>query len=333
MHSHLLVACFLTIQSSAPPPRLEGEALERAVDELAKLISDNYVFADVGAQVAEHLHARLIEGAYETTDLETLAARLGADLRSVNGDRHLRVSVVPARSPSEPSADELRRREREEERQSNHGFARLEILQGNVGYLDLRGLDDAGSEEARTPAAQTAIAVMRFFANADALVIDLRQNHGGTPSMTQLLCSYFFAEPTLLNTFEWRGQAEREELWTFAEVAGERLADVPLYVLTSPVTFSGAEGFAYHLQAQKRATVVGARTGGGAHPGSTHSFGGGALAVFVPNGRAINPITESNWEGKGVQPDVEVVAEQALDVALARAREELRTRRAAPGAR
>jgi hypothetical protein len=332
MLSPLLVACSLAVQSPAPPQRLEGEALERAVDELARLVEERYVFADVGKAIGERLRQRLWEGAYETPDLDALAARLTADLRSVNDDRHLGVHRLPPRAGGEPSPEELRRNAAEE-RRSNHGFQKLEILDGNVGYLDLRGFRDAGTETERTEAGETAAAALRFFANADALVIDLRQNGGGHPSMIQLLLSYFFAEPTLINTFEWRGREEREEYWTYAEVPGPRLTELPLYVLTSSATFSAAEEFAYDVKCLGRATLVGARTGGGAHPGGTHPFADGALAVFVPNGRAINPYTDTNWEGTGVEPDVEVPAERALEVALAKARARLRAGAGAAPAR
>jgi len=64
----------------------------------------------------------------------------------------------------------------------------------------------------------------------------------------------------------------------------------------------------------KRATLVGETTGGGANPGGpvrlTEHFD-----VFIPAGRAISPITKTNWEGTGVKPDVEVPKELALKTA------------------
>src|SRR5262249_31347733 len=84
-----------------------------------------------------------------------------------------------------------------------------------------------------------------------------------------------------------------------------------VYVLTSARTFSAAEEFTYNLQAQKRATVVGETTGGGAHPGGTRPINE-HFAMFVPTGRAINPITKTNWEGTGVKPDVAADADEAL---------------------
>ena len=111
---------------------------------------------------------------------------------------------------------------------------------------------------------------------------------------------------------------------------GKRLTDVPLYVLTSGRTFSAAEEFSYDLKCLKRATLVGERTGGGAHPGDVHEIEG-LLGVFIPDGRAINPVTGTNWEGVGVEPDLAVAAPQALDAALREAHKAAAGRRTRGG--
>jgi hypothetical protein len=164
-------------------------------------------------------------------------------------------------------------------------------------------------------AAEPAAAAMNFLANTDALIIDLRQNGGGGPQSVVLLCSYLFdKKPVHLNDLYWRKGNRTEEFWTLKEVAGKRYLGRDVYLLTSRRTFSAAEEFAYDLQNLKRVTIVGERTGGGAHPG-----GGVPVAehfvVFIPSGRAINPITKTNWEGIGVKPDVEVAADKALETA------------------
>jgi hypothetical protein len=315
----LLTALALAPLSPAPglptsaDTRLEGEALAAAIEELATLVSERYVFPEDGARIAARLRERLWEGAYEDVALEALCRRLTGDLQSVNGDRHLNAYPLPADAGERPDPETLRLRQAEQARQGNHGFERVEILPGNVGLLVLNGFADAAV------AGDTARGAMAFLANVDALVIDLRQNGGGDPSMIQLLCSHFFAERTLLNTFEWRGREGREEYWTTTEVAEKKLVDVPLFVLTSRGTFSAAEEFAYDLRCLERARLFGERSGGGAHPGDVHPVAG-VLQVFVPNGRAINPLTGTNWEGVGVEPHVEVPAEKALDAALVEAR-------------
>ena len=97
-------------------------------------------------------------------------------------------------------------------------------------------------------------------------------------------------------------------------VPGKKFVAKDVYVLTSKRTFSAAEEFTYNLQTQKRATIVGETTGGGAHPGGPQPIND-HFAVWVPSGRAANPVTKTNWEGTGVKPDIEVPADQALKTA------------------
>ena len=301
---------------SQPADELEPEQLEQLINSLAELIEQTYIFEDVAKSIGERLRQQLWDGRYEGISLETLAGRLTQDLRSVNNDLHLSARpVTPAdQTLNDLNPEELERRFLERARRSNYGFAKVEILQGNVGYLDLRGFTNTrlGGE--------TAVAAMGFLANVDALIIDLRQNGGGSPSMVQLLTSYFFEEPTHLNSFQNRGQEQIDQFWTLPHVPGKKLVDTPLFVLTSPRTFSAAEEFAYNLKNLERATIVGQTTGGGAHPGGTHLVGG-LLDVFVPDGRAINPITGTNWEGTGIEPHVAVQGGAALDEAWRLARE------------
>jgi len=191
----------------------------------------------------------------------------------------------------------------------NHGFAKVERLPGNIGYLEFLNFMD---EEL---GADTVAAAMNFINGTDALIIDMRRNGGGNPAMVALVCSYLFGnEPVHLNDLYWREGNRTEEFWTKKDVAGKRYLNKDVYVLTSKRTFSGAEEFTYNLKNLKRATIVGETTGGGAHPGGgfriNEHFG-----MFVPTGRAISPITKTNWEGTGVTPDISVPADQALHVA------------------
>jgi retinol-binding protein 3 len=162
---------------------------------------------------------------------------------------------------------------------------------------------------------------MGFLAGSDALIIDLRDNGGGNPSMIQLLASYLLKpdHKTLLNSFYIRKGDRTEQYWTAPWVPGPRLSEAPLYVLTSKRTFSAAEEFTYDLQSLKRATIVGETTGGGAHPEEEHLVAGYPVVMSLPFGRAVNPITGTNWEGTGVAPDVPAAAAEALAVAHSRA--------------
>jgi C-terminal processing protease CtpA/Prc len=191
----------------------------------------------------------------------------------------------------------------------NFGFQKVERLPGNVGYIELSGFLPA------EVGGDTAAAAMNFVANADALIIDVRKNGGGAPSMVALLCTYLFGpEPRHLNDLYFRPSDSTHQWWTMPYVPGKRFENKPVYVLTSKRTFSAAEEFTYNLKTQKRATIVGETTGGGANPGGMRPLGEN-FVMFVPSGRAINPITKTNWEGTGVTPDVPVTADLALKTA------------------
>jgi C-terminal processing protease CtpA/Prc len=203
-------------------------------------------------------------------------------------------------------------------KRSNFGFREVKILEGNIGYLDLRGFSDVAY------AGETAVAAMNFLSNSDALIIDLRHNGGGSPRMIQLISSYLFgSEPVHLNNFYWRPTDTHSQTWTLPHVPGTRRPDRPVYVLTSKGTFSAAEEFSYNLKNLNRATLVGETTGGGAHPGGSVAATD-RFMVWVPTGRAINPITNTNWEGTGVSPHMDVPAGEALDTAYSHALESLR---------
>jgi C-terminal processing protease CtpA/Prc len=193
---------------------------------------------------------------------------------------------------------------------ANFGVNRVQVLPGNVGLFDLRGFFP------KEFSAASIAAAMSLLANTDALIIDLRENGGGEPATIALLCSYLFPAGSRihLNDIYDRPKNKTEQFWTDPNLPGPRYTGKPVYVLNSHRTFSGAEEFGYNMQTQKRATLVGETTGGGAHPGGLVALGSG-LVAFVPTGRAINPITGTNWEGVGVKPDMPTTAAAALQTA------------------
>jgi len=227
----------------------------------------------------------------------------------------LRVLFEPERIKNSitPTNEEIRLKQHKEklkeQRSNNFGFKEIKILDGNIGYLNLTDF------AAPSVAGDTITAAMKMLENSNAIIIDLRENGGGPPSMVQLLSSYFLPpEPTHLNSFYKRKGNFTKQFWSLPYVPGKRMPDTPLYLLTSSITFSAAEEFCYDLQQMKRATIVGENTVGGAHPGgritATKNFN-----VWTPTARAINPISNSNWEGVGINPDIKVPADRAFDAA------------------
>lgn len=317
----VLIAAYVVVppmKAQAPQPQADMtiDAATRAavIDVLLKELNDSYVFAETAKKMETDIRSRVAAKEYDsvTSSIE-FAKKLTADLQSISKDKHLRVrysqTVLPVRKERrEPSAEEIEQ-SKWFNRRVNFGFEKIERMNGNIGYIDLRGFND------EVAGAETVAAAMAFLQNTEALIFDLRQNGGGNPSMIQLISSYLFGDkPVHLNDLYWRKDNKTDEFWTKPEQAKIKFTNKDIYVLTSNYTFSGAEEFSYNLKNLRRATIIGETTGGGAHPGGSVRLGD-HFSAFVPVGRAINPISKTNWEGTGVEPDIKVPKEQALKIA------------------
>ena len=293
-------------------PALTSEPLpaREIVETALGLLRTFYVFPGQAGEAAAAIEASLGAGEYDGLDEDALAERLTTQLQEACHDKHLRVRTVP------PEQGRQRPERRPwERRPGNFGIYRVEWLDGNVGYLDLRGVADPGE------AGPAIAAAMELVSGTDALIIDLRRNHGGSPHAVVLWCSYFFpVGSTHLNDIFDATTGETRQFWSLAFVPGARYTGRPVYVLSSAETFSGGEDLCYTLQAQGRAEVVGETTGGGAHPTRTIPISA-TMSISVPHARSVNPVTGTNWQGTGVVPDIAVPAARAYDVAYRKALE------------
>lgn len=298
--------------SEAPDAPITAAERNEALDAIARALTEKYVFPDRAAEVVKSLRARRKRGDYDAIGTgQALATTLTKHINEVLKDAHFRVRFSKERLPErkqvdQPSEEELARYG-EFEKQVNGGFEKVERLPGNIGYVEVRSFGFPGR------GFEAATAAMGFLSETDALIVDVRRNGGGSPEAVAALCSHFFDEPVHLNDLYFRPQNTTRQFWT-APVAGKRYTGRPIYVLTSKNTGSAAEEFAYNLQNLKRATLVGEVTWGGAHPGDMVRLGD-HFSAFVPTGRAISPITKTNWEGVGVKPDIATPADDALRVA------------------
>jgi retinol-binding protein 3 len=294
--------------------KVDGAERQRVIDGITKNLNEFYVYPDLAQKMAETVRANQKRGDYESiTDPNAFANRLTKDLEAVSHDKHLRVDYSPVKLPPEEQPDQKPTPEQEAQfrkmlERTNCSFKQVEILPRNIGYLKFNAFPDP------TFCGATVVAAMNFLAHVDAIIFDLRENGGGDPSMVAMISSYLFDKPTHLNDLYNRKENSTTQYWTLPYVPGATLADKPAFVLTSKSTFSGAEEFTYNLKNLKRATIVGETTGGGAHPVAPHRIDD-HLMIGVPFARAVNPITKTNWEGTGVEPDVPVKAADALEKA------------------
>lgn len=300
-------------QDESKPATAEFKAA--AIDSISWAFNKTYVFEDVAKDIEKYLRRKLKKGEYDQFEtIDGFARQLTEDLQEVSHDRHLGVRYwsdqqVAESAQGDEDHDAAFKREFERNSRYNFQFKKLEVMDGNVGYMKLNGFNDTSFS------GPTAVAAMNFLAHTDALIIDLRDNGGGSPSLIQTIMAYLLEESTHLNSFYIRDGDSLEQFWSAPYVPGPSMKDVELYVLTSNRTFSAAEEFTYNVKNLERGTIVGETTGGGAHPVASYVFDDMNIMVRVSFGRAINPISGTNWEGTGVVPDIEVPADQALDVA------------------
>lgn len=299
-----------------------AEQRAAVISRATELLSANYVFRDRAERAVAEVHERARRGEYDAiTTPAQLAELLGRHLADATGDRHLHVKVgaEPVADPLTASSEtdgELAQLRRDAEAE-DFGIGKPRVLDGNVGYIAFRRFF-------RADLAGGALATaMQQLATTSALIVDLRECRGGDPAMSVLAASWFFdGRPRHWNDMVRRRDGTTTQFWTAAWLPGERYVDKPVYVLTAQRTFSAPESFAYELQQTRRATVVGEKTGGGAHPGAWFPIDD-RFAIFIPLSRYVSATSGGDWEGAGVQPDVVCGASEALErahrLALSRA--------------
>jgi hypothetical protein len=307
--SPLVLACAIAQLGAAaagPGAEIDAPIRKEVLDALARALESQYAVPDTAKRLAQAVRAKQASNAYKKiTAAPELARTVTDDLYAIAHDRHLRVgfSFAPLpQGPSGPPSPEFLK----EMRKLNGAIPKVEILDGNIGYMRVNGVPSV--ETARSAVA----AAFAFLHNTDALIIDNRGNGGGDPKTVAIYVSYLSeGEPYVVNTFHWRAGNRVEEFKTtdLGELAYG--AHKPVFVLASPRTFSGGEELTYDLQVLKRALVVGEVTGGGANPGGPVPLGH-QFFVNMPGGQAVNPVTGTNWEGVGVKPDIPVPAADAL---------------------
>ncbi len=258
-------------------------------------------------------------------DRQQLADALSAITLKTSGDQHLKVSVTTAsaQAPAMSDSDQVLLDQR-----LAYGLMAVRRLPGNIGYLKLRYFEQSAA------GAEIIEDAMGLLQHTDALIIDLRENTGGGGASDERLLGHLSAEPLTMAALHWRepdGRETVEQRKADVPASGPLYAGKPVYVLIANRTFSAAEEFAYDIQANKRGVLVGTRSRGGGNPSNRSPAPlGFGLAVFVPNGQAVHPLTGKGWEGVGVQPDVTTPPEGALTEAYRQALAAARPRVSTP---
>ena len=310
-------------QATRAPTAIDATVRRAVVDTIAAEVARLYVDADTGRLIGGHIRQRAASGAYNAvTDPAQFSEMLSADLRSINQDKHMSVQFDPQAKAPQVGADGIHLRGDTgapppevgaAERRQHYGIGRLDVLPGNVGYLDLRKF-------AESPAAHgAAVDALKYLETTDAIIIDLRRNGGGSGEMSNFLISHFTGSDSVLSLrIVNRSGNETIDRWTLATVPGPRRPDVPLYLLVSGGTASAAEDFAFVLHNMGRATLVGSRTAGAGHNVAFVDAGHGFVAG-ISFTRVSDPRSGREWERTGIEPDIATDADRALEVAQASA--------------
>jgi hypothetical protein len=260
------------------------ESQKAIIDKLAIEIRDRYLFKNGGQSLADTL--KVYKGKIkQTISVADFSEKITSLLRIKSNDSHLMFYYDSLKFKSYLlDESEKRKLEFEREKSINFGFTKVEILEGNLGYIQMVKFSDFSEDVAKKKIAS----IMNFVQHTNALIIDLRFNPGGQEETIKLFSSYFLLnkESNINNSDQYISK--------------------PIYILTSSGTFSAAEKFTSLLQKSKRAIIIGEKTIGGGHSGRSVSILDGFLA-FIPTGGE-----NDSLENVGVTPDYPVKESETL---------------------
>jgi retinol-binding protein 3 len=310
----------LTASAQNSNRKLSAQEQKQIIDKAFLLLRENYIFPKVIASMEPVLRKNYSEGKYANeSTTELFLKHLDTDLEGLSGDPHIDVFFDPVR------VQQIRKEEKDTSSKrkytdaflqraqyENFRMRKVERLDGNIGYLNFLSFVDTALSK------RTMQAAMDFLTNSNALIIDLRQNGGGDAAAVSFLLSYFLPDSTLIMEARNRDN-EIKKTFTGNDAAINKIKDeVPVYVLTGRRTSSAAEAFAYTLQSYKRAMIIGDTTHGEANPGYLFAVND-EMYMMIPVFENINPVTKTNWQGRGVYPDVVINTEKSLTMAYAKA--------------
>lgn len=303
----------LAIENQQDQERLTPSKQGKIVQLITSKLTQEYVFPEKAKEIALKLNQLQSSGHFNKfISSSEFSSELTKQLQTLSQDKHIQVEFNPEPLPLKQTEEMIKSREAEELamwRAHNFGFEKIERLPFNIGYLQLTAF---GPTKEVGPLLASA---MNLLANTDSLIIDLRGNFGGEEQTVSLLASYFLEKRThLLNMFKRKNNVI-DQHWSHEYVEGVRYNSAKnVYLLIDKDTFSAAEDFSYTMKHLTSATLIGEQTGGAANSGDfvqlTPYF-----SMFLPSGRGVNPVTQTNWEGTGVTPDIHVTSEQALNIA------------------
>tara|TARA_R110000737_G_scaffold353106_1_gene402362 strand:- start:292 stop:1362 length:1071 start_codon:yes stop_codon:yes gene_type:complete len=313
--SKIAIACgslllAFTTMANEPTYILDKNSKMQVISSIINELEQGYIFPIKAIKVGQKLRSRQQKNEYQDiNDANEFAKTLTEHLQLATGDKHLQVEfsdeIIPV--SNDTKAQEAKAAfEMKMWRAHNFGIEKIERIKFNIGYLKLTAF---GPVKEVGPLLASA---MNLLNNTDSLIIDLRGNFGGNEQTVQLLASYLLNQRTHLLDMVKREGNRTEQHWSSDYVEGQRFGEEKeVYILIDKNSFSAAEDFSYTMKNLDRATLIGENSGGAANSGDTVRLNE-HFNLFLPTARGISPITQTNWEGTGVTPDIKVLGEDAL---------------------
>jgi hypothetical protein len=299
---------------------LPAAEVSAAVDRMAALLKEHYVYPEKGIAIADHLRTLYKTGKLTPANSwKALAEVTTKQLKDFSHDGHLYVRYDTATSRNLLRQQNATGKNQEANTgtqeapdpffygaaaaEHNYGFESVRISKDNIGYLRLSEINISRKS------LPVLYATMNFVANTRALVIDLRNNGGGGSDTGAVLESFFLPEKTPLITFSSRtGKQSTDSTVSWLK---EKRYDRPVFILISNKTASAAEAFTFSMKKTGRAIVIGQPSAGAANmnawfPVNEHIY------ISISEMAPVWHGTADTWEQKGIQPDHVAVTEQEI---------------------
>lgn len=307
----ILLITVLFFQSINAQHLISAADKNAAIQSIAKQIAANYIYPEKGGQIASHIQTANFKGAFDKSSTwKEFNELVTNELRAFSHDAHLFVRNDPAvvKELKHPGTASSEKGQLSSEMTPQPSMIQdSKVLTDNIGYMKITKIN------IRKDNLQELYEAMKKMEGTKALVIDLRDNGGGGSEVGPLLESYFLpgATPTLqFNTRDGNFTTDSTVTWL-----KEKKYNNPVFILINKNTASAAEAFAFVLQQNNRAKIVGERSAGAAYMNSWYAIDDENF-VSVSTAAPSIPGKNVSWELTGVQPDIKVKKGDALEIAV-----------------
>lgn len=283
------------------------------INKILDLLRENYIYPNELESLEKHINEKIDE--YKGKTKLAIIKMLNDDIQLVLKDKHI---MIRQNKLKKKTKEKTNNKEKDYIKFLQTEWLTSKIMNHEIGYIQFNHFPAITEDYQKDVLVPIVMCAYNKIRNCNKIIFDLRKNGGGSPGLVRFMQSFLFDKKTLLNELYWRIKGtdtyEIEKFYTYTKKELEEFTkmnnlslfiDKQIFVLVSPNTFSAAEEFAYNLQNRKRAIIVGETTAGGANPGHVTNIDT-KTRIFIPSGRAYNPISKTNWDGSGVIPDIQI---------------------------